>query len=351
MNIIQSFLIVYTNCKQPRNSRGHSYRAQAVIRSVEGLDLHEDSDNDCGTFKKDEGDEKYLKKSKVSLFDLIKSIQFMTALFPDSGRPTIKVDETFTSRLTHITEQAKTLDIDASHQPSVPFSLLPPSTPAPNACIKTQLKSIKIDVMASEVKRKVLFDGEIKDRRATRWNSMTYEQFRKATDCNKTATRKCLEFMIEYQKGLPNHILALAHLYNRLRSIYCSVTWCETLFQRTEAHEDPHVFGQKLIFAAANQDLRSKSWPKKFVLYHATRPSASSAGSSDLLHLELVAFSSKTLPLPRRRRPLCSQIGQPLLRGSNFGQCGPHFKHFWRPYGMRLSDVSNSHFRKPKVCY
>ena len=234
---------------------------QAIIRNVEGLDLHDDPEDDRGTTKKDENEEKGSRKPEASLFDLTKSIQSMTALFPDSSRPTGEEGETFTSRLTPIIEQMETLDIAASHRPSVLFSLLPPNTPPRNACTKMQLKSITIETMVSDVKKKVLFDGEVQDRRVTRWNSTTYEQFRKTTDCDETATQKCLEFMIEYQKDLPSHMLAPAHLYNRLRSMFRSVSWCETLFQRTEAHEDSHSFGQKLISAAANQDLRSKNQP------------------------------------------------------------------------------------------
>lgn len=194
----------------------------------------------------------------------------MTALFPDSSRLTGGEGDTFTSFFMPIIGQMETLDIAALHRPSIFFSLLPPNTSACNACAKMQLKSIQIDAMVSEVKKIVFFDGEIQDRLVTHWNSTMYELFRKATDWDKTATRKGLEFMIEDQKDLPRHTLTPAHLYNRLCSTFRSVTWCEILFQCTEAHEGAHCFDQNLISAAPNQDLRSKSQPKQLVLYHAT---------------------------------------------------------------------------------
>lgn len=52
VNIIHSFLVIYTNYKRPCNSRGHSSRVQAIICVVEGLDLHEDSNDDRVTAKR-----------------------------------------------------------------------------------------------------------------------------------------------------------------------------------------------------------------------------------------------------------------------------------------------------------
>lgn len=119
--------------------------------------------------------------------------------------------------------------------------------------------------MVPEVEKKVLFDGEFQDRRVTRWNSMSYEHFRKATDSEETATRKCLKYVVEYQKDLPEHMLAQQLLFDHIRSIFCTISWCKTLFQRAEALEDAQSFGQKLIPAVARQDLRSKIHSKPVV--------------------------------------------------------------------------------------
>lgn len=44
MNIIHFFLVVYTNCRRPRDNCGHNYRIQAVIRNVECLDIEDAGD-------------------------------------------------------------------------------------------------------------------------------------------------------------------------------------------------------------------------------------------------------------------------------------------------------------------
>lgn len=352
VNIIHSFLVVYTDCKRPRNSRGHSSRVQAIVRNIEGLDLEEAKD--VGVEKQSEErpkDQDLDRRQEPSLFDLSKSIQSMTALFPDTSRPTGEEKETFSSKLTPIIEQMETLDISEVHRPSVLFSLLPPNTPARNACNKLNLKSITISEMVYEVKKKVLFDGEIQDRRVTRWNSMSYDQFRKATDSEEAATRNCLDYIVEYQKDLPEHMLAPQLLYNRIRSIFRTISWCETLFQRTEAHEDAQSFGQKLISAAANQDLRSKIHPKPVIPYHTTQQTALLTRPTNFIHSELVAFFSKTPPPPRHRRPRRFLQRRPFRRDQGFQPRAPKFERYPRPLGSRPSALQQSRFRHKMVCY
>lgn len=72
-----------------------------------------------------------------------------------------------------------------------------------------KLKSIHIQDMIDDIKKKFLFDGdgEIKDLRVNRWNSTTYEQFRSITNSDESTMRKCLEFMTEYQKDIPKQML------------------------------------------------------------------------------------------------------------------------------------------------
>lgn len=179
----------------------------------------------------------------------------MTSLFQESNRPTGEESESFCSRLSPITQQMENLQIVPSHRPSVLYSLL--TGKARKACAKLVLTSINLDEMVEEIKKKVLYDGGIKDRRTSSWNTATFEQFRKVSDSEESATRKCLEFITEYQRDIPKHMLAQEHLYTRIRSIFRTVPWCETLFQRTEVHENPTSFGQKLISAAANHDIRA----------------------------------------------------------------------------------------------
>lgn len=84
------------------------------------------------------------------------------------SRPKDEEIENFSSRLTPIIVHMDTLDISEAYRPSKLFSLLPPNTPARNLCNRLQLMSILIGEMVSEVKKKVLFDGEIQGRHVTR---------------------------------------------------------------------------------------------------------------------------------------------------------------------------------------
>lgn len=59
-----------------------------------------------------------------------------------------------------------------------------------------QFKFITDDAMVSNINTKALFDGELQDRQVSCWTPTTYEQSRKATDCDKTETQKCLDFML-----------------------------------------------------------------------------------------------------------------------------------------------------------
>lgn len=44
VNIIHSSLVVYTDLKGPRHSRGYKSRAQAIVRNIEELDLDKAKD-------------------------------------------------------------------------------------------------------------------------------------------------------------------------------------------------------------------------------------------------------------------------------------------------------------------
>lgn len=69
-------------------------------------------------------------------------------------------------------------------------------------------------------------------------------------------TWPCLKLVTEYHNDVPTHVLEKEHLYNCIRSIFSSIEWWQTLFQRTAAHETDRSFGQNLISAAANHEMR-----------------------------------------------------------------------------------------------
>lgn len=82
--------------------------------------------------------------------------------------------------------------------------------------------------------------------------------------------------MPDYQKYLPKHLVAEEHLYTCIRSIYRSILLCEMLFQRTKAYENAKSFGQKLISATANQEMRTNRDKKAGTRFHALQSSQNS---------------------------------------------------------------------------
>ena len=112
--------------------------------------------------------------------------------------------------------------------------------------------------------------------------------------------------MTDYQKDLPTHMLSEALLHKRLRTIFRDVLWCDTLFQRTTAHETPESFAQKLVSAAVNHDRRVSHRPDSSSKpYHSHIPNAPDAENNKTTEAfkDLIAFFAKTPPPPRHRRP------------------------------------------------
>lgn len=174
---------------------------------------------------------------------------------------------------------------------------------ARKACKKRKLSSLTLEDVIEEVKKRVLFDDEIKVPRVTHWTTATFENFRQNADSDEKAMRKCLEFVNEYQRGLPKHLLAEEHLYNRIRFIFRSIAWCETLFQRIKAHDIAISLSQKLISAAVNHDMRATIQHHAIAPFHASLLTVSCLGQTETPWFNFIAFFSKTPPLSRHRRP------------------------------------------------
>lgn len=75
--------------------------------------------------------------------------------------------------------------------------------------------------MLAEVRMKVLFDSEVKDRRVTCSNTATFDQFRKHSEPEEKGTQMYLELMVRYQRNLPHHLLCEEYLYGVIQSIFC----------------------------------------------------------------------------------------------------------------------------------
>lgn len=129
----------------------------------------------------------------------------MSGLFTGDTRQTGERNEAFNSRLQPITTQMETLGFAARLSPSIMFSLL--TGPARLALNELKLQSLSLDEMVDDVRKEVLFGGKIKDRRLTKWNNVSFQDFCKLTDDEEKTFRKCIKFVTEYQKDIPKHTL------------------------------------------------------------------------------------------------------------------------------------------------
>lgn len=127
----------------------------------------------------------------------------------------------------------KTLGFAQSQRPSVLFSLL--KRVDLKACKNLKLHSLLLEEMIDEICKHIFFDEKVKRHRVTRWTSLTFTLFYRTSSSEGKSTPSCLKFVSEYQNDLPSHMLASKHLYTPLQSIFRSVSWFETLYQRSQA--------------------------------------------------------------------------------------------------------------------
>lgn len=221
INRLHGFIVIYTGCKRPHACRGNNASAKAIKHNVEGLDVEyaEDGKED----DKDDHRSKDNKESVPSINDLPNELQVFTWLFQEDKHPTGDEMEAFTSPRTEILQHMETLNIQKNQPPSVLFTLL--SGPPPKACTSISITDVSSDEMVEHIKKKVIYDREIKDHRVTSWKNATFVQFRNVTDAEEKATRICLECTTEYQKDLQTYLQADELLYDRIRSIFRHVSW------------------------------------------------------------------------------------------------------------------------------
>ena len=128
----------------------------------------------------------------------------MAGLFPDKARPSGEESELLSVRLAPIINQMQKLQIHATQQPSVLFSLL--KDPARKSISQVCLMKISLKDMIDTIKRKVLYEGDIQYRRINCWSTIDYNYFRRLKDTEEKAKRECIEFMTDYQKDLPEEM-------------------------------------------------------------------------------------------------------------------------------------------------
>ena len=123
----------------------------------------------------------------------------MAGLFPDKARPSGEESEILSARLAPIINQMQKLQIHATQQPSVLFSLL--KDPARKSISQVCLMKISLMDMVETIKRNVLYGGDIQYRRVNRWFKIDYNYFRRLKETEEKTTRECIEFKTDYQKA------------------------------------------------------------------------------------------------------------------------------------------------------
>lgn len=119
-------------------------------------------------------------------------------------RRTGENNEALNARIETIVTQLGTLGFEPCLRPSVTFSLI--TGPACTACNGLKLQTLSLEEMLDEVRKKVLFDGEINDRRMKKWTKVAFEALCKVTDCEEKAKRNCIKLVTEDQKDLIRRI-------------------------------------------------------------------------------------------------------------------------------------------------
>ena len=245
--------------------------------------------------------------------------------------------EAFTGKLNPILEQMNASKIPDEHQPTVLFSLTQPSSKARSVLKKCNLQNISIDNMVDHLKEECLYDPNIQDRRANRWNSVTYKEFQAKFSSEDEATRACIEHITLFHKDLPKHLNNDAQLRDRLRNIFKGISWCSTLFEKPISQYSPSSFGSMIITAAANADDRSRNrrngneaQPTVHHLFEDQSPNT----YNDLFQKQfssLIAFFAKTPPPHRSRRPFQFQRRQNYINNRTYGN-NPGLRTNRRPY-------------------
>ena len=305
LSLLVGVLVAFTDCpasitRSAFSKRAtiikHIYGEQEDIRNVrnEALTVNKSQQ----TINKDQNPDLTVSSKEpkeMSAIDLNKSIQVMMQIVPPSERLSGAENEPFMSRLNPILEQMGASKVSEEHQPTVLFSLTKPGSKARKVLKRCNLNEVSITQMVTLLKEECLYDTNIQDRRATRWNNITYDTFRAKYSTEDEATRECIEQVTVFHKDLPKHLNNDAQLRDRLQAIFKPISWCSTLFERSISQYTPEGFASHIITAAANADERKALKPGSLGI-NLVQPQST--------HEKLVAFFAKTPPPHQSRRPI-----------------------------------------------
>ena len=323
INILHSFLVVFTNCKLPRTRR--KSRKSCIMENVEGFDLEgfeENKDHIAGPIHslQDENVTDDIARTEFSLSDMQRAISTMSNLFPEATRPTGEESEPFTFRLNQVLEQMDSMMFPKRSRSHILYALL--RGKAREAASKVNFAHKDIIFLVDSLKREILHDPDKQDRRVTRWNTITYEEFRGTHSTEEDAVRSCLKHLSEHQLDLPPHLHVESALLDRIKAIFRFIPWCSIVFQRTVSAESAASFGSRIISAASNHDLQSKHNRHNY-----GKTSVNQTQQAPPTDHSLTTFFSKTPPPPKHRRPqrYRSHYGS---RYSQHGYGNPRFRYF-----------------------
>jgi len=229
--------------------------------------------------------------------DLQKSIQAMTTAFPVTERVTGEETEPFFHRLNPILQQIKIAQIPDEFQVSVLYSLL--IGKAREAATKISMADVTLDEFVKYLAHHILFEPNIQARKISRWNNITYSEFKTKFHKEHEASSACLDHLKNHHKDLPDHMSSPQILLNRIRDIFKDEPWCTALYERSSITQNPEAFSELIKTAASNaDDKRQRNAHVKpsssFPVTSNTEPDPSNI---------VAAFFAKTPPPPRYRRP------------------------------------------------
>jgi len=94
--------------------------------------------------------------------------------------------------------------IPVENQVTVLYTVL--TGKAREAAASMNTSGMYIDTFVKELKRKLLYDQNIQQRKLNRWNATTFLQFRNKSHNMHSAVTSCIDFIFQHHKHLPDFI-------------------------------------------------------------------------------------------------------------------------------------------------
>jgi len=178
----------------------------------------------------------------------------MTSIFPVENRPSGEETEPFMHTLQPIIDQLAISKIPPDHHVTTIFTLL--NGKAREIASHMNLANLDTEGFVLELKRKLLFDYNVQQRKLNRWNDLKFSTFRQGTSSLHKATSLCIDHVSQHFKDLPEFMANDQSLLERLRSIFRQESWCLSLYEKAVPTMKSSGFAELLKTAASNYDQR-----------------------------------------------------------------------------------------------